>query len=139
MHISLYKGANKLNKFGSMIKDQRLGSPIKITAQKLAKDLKITPAYLCDIEKGNRYPSKQLLDKLVIRLDITGTDKDSIYDLAAMESTKQSGVSADISDYIMKNKNLRKLIRIAKENKIGEQYWKELLTSLVNERSVKNV
>lgn len=121
------------NQFGRIIKFKRENMQPKMTAKSLAKHLNITPAYLCDIEKGKRYPPKNMLDKIVEVLSITGEAKDNFYDVAALETYQSNNVSLDISEYIMCNESLRKLIRISKLNNLDNSFWCELVNKFESE------
>ena len=113
-------------KFGEMVKNARG----KESLNKVSNDLNISAAYLCDIEKGYRFPSKELLDKMFKRLKIDGIEKNKMYDLVAIESPKKIAVSYDIAEYIMQNQELREFIRIAKIKNIKNSYWKNIREEL---------
>jgi len=121
------------NKFGDILKQARENGEIKMTASYLAKKLKITPAYLCDLEKGNRFPSKELLDNIVKELKFEGKEKYKIYDLVAIESSKGKYVSKDISKYIMENDKLRLVIRLAMNKNMNNSYWNKVVKAINNE------
>lgn len=106
-------------RFGQVVKEYRGNKSL----QKLAGEIKISSAYLCDIEKGNRYPSREVLDKFVKIFNLQGKERNSFYDLVAKERPDQYKVSADIVEYIMKNEVLRNFIRMAKDENLGNEYW----------------
>ena len=86
-------------KFGELVKEYRG----KKTLKDLGDEIGISSAYLSDIEKGNRFPSKDKLDKLIKAFDLKDKKKDIFYDLVAKESPNKYKVSGDIAEYIMKN------------------------------------
>ena len=49
--------------FGEYVKQRR--ESLSITSKDFAAKVEISPAYLCDIEKGNRRPPEKYLEKLL--------------------------------------------------------------------------
>ena len=116
-------------KFGELVKEYRG----KKTLKELSDEIGITSAYLSDIEKGNRFPSKDKLDKLIKAFNLKNKEKDKFYDLAAKESPNKYKVSGDIAEYIMKNEHLRNFIRVAKAKKLNNSFWKNKTKELERE------
>lgn len=131
MLISLFvdKGEKMGKKFGELVKKYRG----KKTLKELSDEVGITSAYLSDIENGNRFPSKDKLDKLIKVFNLKNEEKDKFYDLVAKESPNKYKVSGDIAEYIMKNEYLRNFIRVAKEKKLDNLYWKSKIKELESE------
>lgn len=127
--IPVNKGEKMNKKFGELVKEYRG----KKTLKELGDEIGITPAYLSDIEKGNRFPSKDKLDKLIKVFDLKDKKKDNFYDLVAKESKNKYKVSGDIAEYIMKNECLRNFIRIAKDKKLDNLYWRNKIKELERE------
>lgn len=102
-----------------------------ISLRSVANAVNKTPTYISDIERGNnRPPELTLLKELMkaLAMDQVPTDiQDYLYDLAARE---RGEVSGDITEYIMAQSELRKLIRLAQQkNDIGE-LWQECISRL---------
>ena len=116
-------------KFEELVKKYRG----KKTLKELGNEIGITPAYLSDIENGNRFPSKDKLDKFVKIFNLNNEEKDKFYDLVATESPNRYKVSGDIAEYIMKNEYLRNYIRVAKEKELDNIYWKKKIKELESE------
>ena len=116
-------------KFGELVKEYRGQKTLK----ELGDEIGISSAYLSDIEKGNRFPSKDKLDKLIKVFDFKDQKKDIFYDLVAKESPNKYKVSGDIAEYIMKNESLRNFIRVAKDKKLDNLYWKNKTKELERE------
>ena len=131
MFISIFvnKGEKMSKKFGELVREYRG----KKTLKELGDEIGITPAYLSDIEKGNRFPSEDKLDKLIKVFELRDKKKNNFYDLVAKESKNKYKVSGDIAEYIMKNEYLRNFIRIAKEKKLDNLYWKDKIKELERE------
>lgn len=116
-------------KFGELVKQYRGKKSLK----KLGDEIGISAVYLSDIENGNRFPSKDKLDKLVEIFELKDKEKDNFYDLVAKESPNKYKVSGDIAEYIMKNEHLRNFIRVAKEKNLDNLYWKNKIKELERE------
>ena len=116
-------------KFGELVKEYRGAKSLK----KLGDEIGISAAYLSDIENGNRFPSKEKLDKFIKAFNLKDDEKDRFYDLVAKESPNKYKVSGDIAEYIMKNEFLRNFIRIAKDKKLDNSYWKSKIKELESE------
>ena len=131
MLISIFvnKGEKMSKKFGELVKEYRG----KKTLKELSDEVGITSAYLSDIENGNRFPSKDKLDKLIKVFNLKNKEKDKFYDLVAKESPNKYKVSGDIAEYIMKNEYLRNFIRVAKEKNVDNLYWKNKIKELESE------
>lgn len=108
--------------FGGYIKARRetLGKSIR----GLAKELDMTPAYLSDIEKGNRYAPEKHLDRMVELLHITGDDIDCFYDLAGKS---RNNIYPDLIEYIAKTAIARAALRRARDYNISESQWQEFI------------
>lgn len=97
-----------------------------LTIRKVAKAVEKTPTYISDIERGNnKAPEKELMQQILAVLEIEGTQlQDHLYDLAAKERGK---VSEDIAGYIMEHKDLRVVIRMTQQQKVGKEFWTECI------------
>jgi len=96
----------------------------------------IAPAYMSDIEKGERpAPSQEKLDMMALKLDLSETDKNTFFDLAGLSKGKNN-VSPDLSSYIMDG-NLEKVrvaLRIARDTKADNSVWQEVINILEERR-----
>ena len=113
-------------KFGELVKKYRGNKSL----QTLGSEIGVTASYLSDIEKGNRIPSVDKVDKLIEVFKLEGKVKNQFYDLVADESPNKYKVSGDIAEYIMKNDYLRELIRLAKEKNVKKTYWKSKIEEI---------
>ena len=113
-------------KFGELVKQYRGNRSL----QNLGNEIGVTASYLSDIEKGNRIPSIDKVDKLIKVFKLEGKEKNQFYDLVAYESPNKYKVSGDIAEYIMKNDYLRELIRLAKEKNVKKTYWKNKIEEI---------
>ena len=55
--------------FGEYVKQRR--ESLGMTMKEFAEQVKLSPAYLCDIEKGNRKPPEKYLEKFAEILKIS--------------------------------------------------------------------
>ena len=104
--------------FGKCIRRQR--EEMGISVRCLAKNLNISPVYLSDIERGNRYaPVKSnILNGLIEYLKIPEEQVASFYDMAY--ATK--GYS-EYSKYLMENRNARDFLRRVMESDVSSLEW----------------
>lgn len=101
----------------------------KINLRKLAELIKIAPAYMSDIEKGNRYPpDKDKITKIAEVLELSPEETNTLFDLAAM--AKKNTVSPDLPEYIMGNETLRMALRKARDINAGDDDWLKVIEML---------
>ncbi len=114
--------------FGKFIRERRelLGK----TVRSFAKELEITPAYLSDIEKGNRYAPKAKLELMFQLLDLPEDQKQSFMDLASLTR----GEFEDIQPYLGKNHVARKALRVAKQKDISDEVWEEFINKIMSSK-----
>lgn len=111
MNLEIF--SNKDFTFGEYLRALRKAK--KVSIRELAKRVSKTPTYISDIEKGNnRPPDEYLLNSIIVSLNLsddTSEIKNRFFDLAAKE---RGGVSADIADFIMRDDDVRNIIRLVK-------------------------
>ena len=104
--------------FGSFIRSKR-----EVTGKSLrsvAADIEMAPAYLSDVEKGNRWPPVKYLEKLAEVLGINGEDLSIYYDLAG---EIREGSYPDLTEYIGKTDIARVALRKARDKNISAEKW----------------
>ena len=115
--------------FGTFVKEKRL--VIGINLRKLAELLELAPAYISDIENGNRNsPSPDKMEKLVEVLGLNEDEKNEMYDLAAKD--RDNTVAPDISEYVKSNDAVRVALRKARNLNLGEQEWLKIIEKMEN-------
>ena len=115
--------------FGTFIKEKRLEKGINL--RKLAELLVLAPAYISDIENGNRNsPSPDKMEKLVELLGLNEDERNEMYDLAAKDS--DNTVAPDISEYVKSNDAVRVALRKARNLNLGEQEWLKIIEKMEN-------
>ena len=106
------------NTFGKCIKQQREDEGL--TRKTVAENAGISPAYLADIEKGNRQaPKEKILLKIAEVLSIK--KEDLRYFFAMAGATK--GEFKDITDYLLRNTKAIVFMRYAIALKLTDQEW----------------
>ena len=109
--------------FGEYIKQRR--EQLGKTMRAFAAEVEISPAYLCDIENGNRKPPERFLESLTKALEITHADElNQFYDLAGVS---KNGQHTDINSYIDALPSARMALRTAKDNNFTDEDWLELI------------
>ena len=111
--------------FGEYVKARReaLGKSIR----GLASELDMTPAYLSDIEKGNRYAPEKYLKKMAEIFCITGDDSYYFYDLAGKS---RNNVHSDLVEYIGKTEVARVALRKARDLNISNTQWQNFINEI---------
>lgn len=109
--------------FGEYVKQRR--ETLKMTMRDFAEKIEISPAYLCDIEKGNRKPPVKYLEKIAEVLQIIDSDElNSFYDSAGVS---KDGQHSDINNYIDGLPSARMALRTAKDNHYTDEDWLRLV------------
>lgn len=113
---------NKLP-FGEYIRQRR--EKLKKTLRGFASEVEISPAYLCDIENGNRKAPARFLEKFIEALAITDPEEQNqFYDLAGVS---KNGQHSDINTYIEGLPSARMALRTAKDHNFTDEDWSELI------------
>lgn len=116
--------------FGEYVKARResLGKSIR----GLAQELDMTPAYLSDIEKGNRYAPEKYLEKMLEVLCITGEEAYFFYDLAGKSRNNNY---PDLTEYIGKTELARAALRFARDLDISNTQWQAFIDEICSKKN----
>ena len=109
--------------FGEYVKQRR--ESLKMTMRDFAEKIQISPAYLCDIEKGNRKPPERYLEKFAETLQIT--DLDDLNDFYDIAGVSKNGQHSDINTYIDGLPSARMALRTARDNHYTDEDWLRLI------------
>ena len=117
--------------FGQYIKEKResLGKSLR----SVAADIGMAPAYLSDVEKGNRWPPVKYLEKMIEVLQIPQSELNTFYDLAG---DIREGSYPDLTDYIGKTDIARVALRTARDHNIPDEQW-QAFNDTINSQSKK--
>lgn len=109
--------------FGEYVKQRR--ESLKMTMRDFAEKVQISPAYLCDIEKGNRKPPERFLEKFAEVLQIT--DANELNDFYDRAGVGKNGQHSDINTYIDGLPSARMALRTARDNHYTDEDWLRLV------------
>lgn len=111
--------------FGQFIKEKResLGKSLR----SVAVDIGMAPAYLSDVEKGNRWPPVKYLEKMIEVLQIPQSELNTFYDLAG---DIREGSYPDLTDYIGKTDIARVALRTARDHNIPDEQWQSFIDNI---------
>ena len=113
-------------KFGEFVKQRR--ESLGKTQKGFATEVEISPAYLSDIENGNRRAPEKFLARFAQALEITTQDAlNEFYDMAGVS---QRGQHSDINTYIDDKPSARLALRTAMENDWTDEDWRELIARI---------
>ena len=117
--------------FGEYVKQRR--EKLGKTMRGFATEVEISPAYLCDIENGNRKAPERFLEKIAQALEITdAAELNDFYDLAGVS---KNGQHSDINNYIDSLPSARMALRTAKDNNYTDEDWLKLIDIIKRKKS----
>lgn len=109
--------------FGEFVKKRR--ESLGKTQKGFAMEVEISPAYLSDIENGNRRAPEKYLERFAKALAITTPeDLNEFYDMAGVS---QKGQHSDINMYIDDKPSARRAFRTAMDEGWTDDDWRELI------------
>lgn len=111
--------------FGKFVRQRReeLGKSVRT----LAGELELTPAYISDIEKGNRSAPKSKFDELRELLLIPEEESTDFADLA---SATRGNQYEDINPYLGKQPLARVALRKARDFNISDEQWMRFIEQI---------
>ena len=118
--------------FGGYLHSKRLERGISL--RKFAEQSKISPVYMCNMEKDrNAAPSEEVLTRMADLLQLSDGERRYFYDLAAKSKTAPT-VSQDLPAYIMERDIVRAALRTAKDVDATDEEWQEFIAMLEAKR-----
>lgn len=125
------KNISNRDKFGVYVKDRRI--ELGMSLRYLSGLLEFSPAYMSDIENGNRPAPINHLDDMIKALKVEENEIDYFHDLAG----SSHGYWPDINEYLGKMPHARKFLRIARDNNISEEEIYNLITGFKDQESLE--
>lgn len=119
--------------FGRFVRQRR--EELRKTIRGFAEEIGIAPAYLVDIEKGNRYAPKNKLEALVKALEIPEAERMEYDDMAA---TTRGNLCEDVQPYLGAHIAARMALRKARDLGCSEEDWMEVIASLERKHNGRN-
>jgi len=105
----------------------------KMTLRAMAKKLNISPAFLSDLENGNRtFPSRSkkypnLLKDFAKALELNENDINLLSKLADESMLSKDKVSGDLKEYLQKVPLAQQALRKAQQKNISNEKWEEFI------------
>lgn len=119
--------------FGQYIKQRR--EALGMTLRDVANAVKVSAAYISDIERGSRGAPDRYLDALAEALRLTDKgERYDYYDLAGKSKCSHS----DINSYLDTVPYARVALRTAKDHNFTDKDWEVLLDVIEKKRSADN-
>ena len=110
--------------FGKFITTRR--TELGISLRKLSKNIGVSAAYLHDIEKGARKAPENHMKTLIEYLHITDSELDSFFEMA--HATTE--YFHEFKDYLKTNQYAREFLRLAKEKKLSNEQWQDIINQI---------
>ena len=126
--IMFDKTISNRDKFGVYVRGRR--NELDMTLRDFANDINLSPAYVSDIENGNRYAPMNYLKQVARILQIEKEEINYFYDLAGCSHSNWT----DINDYLSQMPSARKAIRMARDKNMTEEEFVELISSIDREK-----
>lgn len=114
--------------FGEKLKELRQKK--EITIRSFASQIKISPSYLCDLERGYRpYPSAKsdLFERIVSVLNLSKQERDELEKLKDESIAMHGQLDPYITDYLKNTPSAQVVLRKAKEKGYSDEYWNRLI------------
>lgn len=122
------KSIGKKEKFGHYLRERR--NELGITLNVFAKKMKLSNAYISDIENGNRNAPMKYLKDVIKILKIDEDEINYFYDIAGCVHSNWP----DINEYLAKTPNARKAIRLARDKNLTEKEFLEIISIIEQEK-----
>lgn len=119
------------DKFGAYLKSRR--TALGLGLREFADKLSLSPAYISDIEKGNRHAPSSHLEKVADILAVEKEEINSFYDLAGCSQSNWQ----DINEYLAQNPNARKAIRLARDKNMSGEEFLEIVENFESSKTTK--
>lgn len=118
--------------FGKVLSNIR--SKRGLTFRKMSEILGFCCAYLCDLEKGNRLPTLEVIQRIKENLDIT---EEEYYELSDAYASAHSTIPQDVMQYIIDNGLIEPIRTLKKADETGIK-TKEFIYTLNKQNKSKN-
>jgi transcriptional regulator with XRE-family HTH domain len=121
--------------FGSYLTRKR--EEREVTLRGFARQLGISPVYLCNIEKDRKSdPADAIVEKIAELLMLNAAEKAEMLDLLA-KARKRPSVASDLPEYINERDIVRVALRTAKDADATDEEWQEFIERL-QKRIIRN-
>lgn len=115
------------DKFGTFVRNRR--TELGISLRDFAESLGITPAYLSDIERGNRKAPLEHLEQISVLLGLQESDMEFFIDLSGCSHSNWP----EINEYLAKNKSAREFVRLARDKGMSGEEFLQAVNKMMEE------
>lgn len=124
--------------FGSFLTQKRMERDI--TLREFARRIKVSPEYICNIEKSRRSaPGQEILERFAEVLDLSKSERAEMYDLAVHSKNTDNAVPEDLTGFLNDNRVVLTALRTAKEFDATDEEWEQFMKMLrANRREKKD-
>jgi len=116
------------DKFGVYVRGRR--KELNMTLRDFAQTINLTPAYISDIENGNRYAPLNYLNQVMSILQVEDEEINAFYDIAGCTHSNWP----DINEYLKDKPFARKAIRLARDKHMSGEEFLAIVESLSREK-----
>lgn len=117
--------------FGKVVNNIRISR--NLTIRSLCEVLNLSIGYICDIEKGNRYPTVDLIQRLIANFELTEQEINMLWNTYSRE---RLSLPPELLHYLINNDLLQSIHRIKEVDPKGEKIKSLALT--INPKNQKN-
>lgn len=120
-------------KFGEYLEEKR--KERKIPLRTFAKNIGISPSFLCDLESGYRaFPSEAkfdgLMEQIIKQLALSDDEAEILRNLADESMFSKGRVPSEIIQYLQNVPAAQMALRKAKESNTSDETWKNIVEDL---------
>ena len=115
------------DKFGTFVRIRR--TELGISLRDFAGSLGITPAYLSDIERGNRKAPLEHLEQIAVLLGLQESEMEFFIDLSGCSHSNWP----EINEYLAKNKSARDFVRLARDKGMSGEEFLQAVNKMIEE------
>lgn len=115
------------DKFGTFVRNRRL--ELGISVRDFAESLGLSPAYISDIERGNRMAPVEHLEQIATILKLEEGDMEFFIDLSGCSHSNWP----EINEYLAKNKSAREFVRLARDKGMSGEEFLEAVNKMMAE------
>ena len=130
-------GKSVNNTFGNFLTQKR--KERGITLREFARQVGVSPEYICNIEKCRRAaPVQEVLERMARILLLSKEDTARMYDLAVHSKNTENAVPEDLTGFLNDNRVVLTALRTAKDVDATDEEWQEFMKMLKANREKKD-
>ena len=107
--------------------------------REFARQVGVSPEYVCNIEKCRRAaPAQEVLWRFARILTLSKEDTERMYDLAVHSKNTENAVPEDLTGFLNDNRVVLTALRTAKDVDATDEEWQEFMKMLKANREKKD-